>query len=339
MPNRDNKKFLPPSPNFRDSSRTGRTASFPTFSDPSNTLANGREYYIQFEYIHGDPDVKYVDFKAFVTDYSDNFSSNWNSEEVYGRNDPIYTFQGTTRSITLGWTVPAGSVFEAKQNLAKASKMMRFLYPSYSTEGNASTLTKPPLLRMRFTNLIKKDDIQGLLGKVNGFSFSPDLEAGWFETGVGELYPKVLAFSCEFDVIHENHLGWQNSTGLWEISSQTNESGQVIEPPGSEKDKTSWPYMPYGESADEYQVNPDGSPENVQRTETPIDDENTNNVAPEQTAKPSNNSKVNAQGTQKSNEAKRAEATDPTGRNSEPTRQETNRQEAAARNSALLNNR
>ena len=34
-----------------------------------------------------------VDFRAWVTEFSDQFTSNWNQESVYGRMDPLATFQ------------------------------------------------------------------------------------------------------------------------------------------------------------------------------------------------------------------------------------------------------
>ena len=221
-----------------------------SFSDPSDLYAQ-RGYIIEFEYFHADEAVKFVDFKAFITDFTDNYASNWNSEEVYGRADPIYTFQNTTRTINLSWDVPSSGIDEAAHNLAKASKMMRFLYPSYTQDGNASTLTKPPLLRMRFVNLIKKDDTTGLLGKVNGFTFAPDLEVGWWDghnknSKKNPLYPKLLRFSCEFSVIHEHHLGWHDCTGLWEVVCGKS-GAQNFDP-----QKAAWPYIPVGESANGY---------------------------------------------------------------------------------------
>ena len=46
-------------------------------------------------------------FPAFLTSYSEAFTSNWNTENVYGRQDPIGTFQGTTRVVSLGFDVVA----------------------------------------------------------------------------------------------------------------------------------------------------------------------------------------------------------------------------------------
>ena len=215
------------------------------FTDITDRYAN-QGYYIEFEYLHGDPSVNKVAFKSFITDYQDNFTSNWNTEEVYGRPDPIHTFQNTTRTINLSWYVPSADFIEAEANVAKASKLMRFLYPSYTQEGNTSTMTKPPLLRLKFTNLVKKNSTQGLLGKASGFSFTPDVDAGWWDGnpmdpdgGQGQLYPKLLKFTCEFSVIHEHHLGWHDCDGQWEVVC--GEDGIATLDP----DKKGWPYIPF----------------------------------------------------------------------------------------------
>ena len=112
-------------------------------------------------------------------------------------------------------------------------------------------MTKPPLLRLRFTNLVKKNATEGLLGKAAGFSFTPDIEAGWWDgnphdpTAHAQLYPKVLKFTCEFSVIHEHHLGWHDCDGKWEVVC--GEKGQ----PKFDENKMGWPYIPFGWSAGE----------------------------------------------------------------------------------------
>jgi hypothetical protein len=70
-------------------------------------------------------------FPAFLTDFSQTFQSNWSSEDVYGRNDPIATFQGTKRTISLGFDLPAGSAFDAINNLERCSNIIQMMYPGY----------------------------------------------------------------------------------------------------------------------------------------------------------------------------------------------------------------
>jgi len=328
MSNSEYKNPTPPKPLFKDFKSESGLA---TYSDPSNLLGSDRGYYIQFEYIHGNPEIRYVSFKAFLTGYTDSFSSNWNSEEVYGRGDPIYTFQGTKRSISIAWAVPASSVPEAKQNLARASKMMRFLYPSYTRDGDATTITKPPLLRMKFTNLIKRDSTQGLLGKLNGLEFAPDLDAGWFEEpGVSDLYPKLLTFNAQFDVIHEHHLGWHDCSGFWERTC-IRETGTDSPIP----DKMSWPYMPAGLSANVVHEIPDFNREIIVENESQ-DEQTDSEPQPEEAKTPSSDSPAAAQGVTKSEEQKKRENTDPTGRNRERRTNRKSRKERNARNRSNL---
>jgi hypothetical protein len=93
-----------------------------------------------------------VNFPAFLTDFSQTFDAKWNTEEVFGRMDPIATYQGTHRTMSLGFDVPAGSLEGAKNNLARCAELVKMVYPIYSNKG---ILSKPPLVRIRFANLIR----------------------------------------------------------------------------------------------------------------------------------------------------------------------------------------
>jgi hypothetical protein len=42
-----------------------------------------------------------IKLPAFVTEFTQNFDSNWTQEEVYGRVDPLAAFQGTKRTISI----------------------------------------------------------------------------------------------------------------------------------------------------------------------------------------------------------------------------------------------
>ena len=73
----------------------------------------------------------FLEFPAFLTDMSQTFTSTWNSENVFGRNDPIGIFQGTVRTVGLAFNVVAGNLEEAKLNTHKLGVFASFLYPSY----------------------------------------------------------------------------------------------------------------------------------------------------------------------------------------------------------------
>mgnify|MGYP003644512387 FL=1 len=205
--------------------------------DPTNSLLKDG-LVLRIQHI---PSGDSVVFKALVKSFSDSFQSDWSSESVYGRMDPIETFQGTRRTISLEWDVVSYDFNEAKENLEKTDKLTTFLYPSYGLEGDASSIKSSPLLRMKFVNLISQPYsrgdtgvvaggsaevpgvlVEGLVGRMDGFSYTPDFESGVFRgdgdgkslpSGNGsKVYPQTISLSCTYYVLHTHKLGWRRTT-------------------------------------------------------------------------------------------------------------------------------
>ena len=129
---------------------------------------------------------KTVKFKGWVTDFSDTFNSSWNEQTVYGRMDPLATFQNTSRTISMGFAVVSKNLSEAKTNLAQINRLIEFLYPVYNSgeRTNQNTLKAAPLLGLRWTNLVMNSDTgKELIGWIDGLDYSPDISAGSFLDG------------------------------------------------------------------------------------------------------------------------------------------------------------
>tara|TARA_R100001594_G_scaffold20382_1_gene39331 strand:+ start:345 stop:1151 length:807 start_codon:yes stop_codon:yes gene_type:complete len=197
---------------------------------------------IEFEYAQfGSENPWIVKFAAFVTQFQDNYSQKWNSTQVYGRPDSIETYGNTVRNISLGWDVPSDGPFEGYGNMIRVESLLRMLYPVYKgrpgTNNKIKTIQRPPLLRLKFANLIRTPSGKGLLGHVQGFTFAPDFSQGMYNTrdsrqfgpnimfavpdGVQKmgkdfvnkakevgLIPKVYKMQCQFTVLHEHDLGF-----------------------------------------------------------------------------------------------------------------------------------
>ena len=126
------------------------------YADGSDAYANEKKMYISFLHI---PSKKSIFFKAFITAYNETYTPKWQSEEVFGRADPIHSFKQTTRAINLTFVVPAASESEAYENLAKTQNLIQFLYPNYSSVGaSAQTISQGPLLRLKVMNLLQNMD-------------------------------------------------------------------------------------------------------------------------------------------------------------------------------------
>ena len=200
------------------------------FNSPVDYAAR-KQLYIEWYSFAAQSSVR---FDAWLTKFSDKYESDWASQQVYGRNDPIQTFKGTKRTIQLSWKLIADHLEQAIENQRKVSLLTAYLYPVYDEQG---FLVAPPLMRLRFMNwavdassitpnlagaapppgtgglLLEPDSIlakdSGLVGRSDGFSFEPVLENGVFDDIHGRIYPKELELSTTFHVFHTHRLGWQ----------------------------------------------------------------------------------------------------------------------------------
>jgi len=165
---------------------------------------------------------KSVWFPAFVTDYVDGFTSNWNTTEVYGKMDPIATFKNTVRTISLSFDVPSNDLITAAKNATSIDNIIEGLYPIYTSDlYGISTLSSPPLFRVKFANFIEnagfaqgssheydENNNSGLLCYFRNFDFKPDMAQGVLEVD-NRIYPKLIKVSLSLNVIHEHALGQQ----------------------------------------------------------------------------------------------------------------------------------
>ena len=179
-----------------------------------STYAQEKQYYFQFySVISG----MFVAFPALITQLEDKFSPNWTSEKVFGRQDPILTFQNTERTIDVAFDVPSDSIETAERNLTNLNRLISFLYPAYSTSGTSNTISASPLLRIKFANLIY-DHSKGVSGNspesglvcgINNFShsFKFDGSAGWVDK-VGSAIPAFFSISFSATILHTHDLGY-----------------------------------------------------------------------------------------------------------------------------------
>jgi len=178
-----------------------------------------------------------VSFDGWVTSFSDNYTSQWNEEMVYGRMDPLSTFQGTRRAISIAFDVVSDSKTACLANMMMVRELTQFLYPMYtgggphSGQNQQNVLKAGPLLAMRWTNLISSPNNEGqrLIGYINGgLNYAPDMNEGGFlageiepgasyeagaGTGIRNYYPKKFSLSLTFTVIHTHLMGWSAVEG------------------------------------------------------------------------------------------------------------------------------
>ena len=160
---------------------------------------------------------KSVTFTTFkLRSFSDKLSTNYSSEDVFGRMDPIMTYQGTGRNISMGFDIGSGGAQFMSKALAMVSRLMQFQYPVYENAANALSLSRPPLVKVKFGNYIRSGTGGSLLCAMKGMSYSPfdkydlaytpHLQAN--DEGETHIIPKRVSVDLELVVLHEETPAW-----------------------------------------------------------------------------------------------------------------------------------
>ena len=198
------------------------------FVDVTDAYANSGLELI-FEHV---PTETFINFKAYITAFNETFSSDWATETVFGRIDPIAMFKQTTRNVTLSFKVVAATPSEGFENLYRVDVLRSFLYPTYAGEG-AQTLSQSPLVRVKVMNMLTNGAqsntynqmfsggvmtaMQGALTVIKSMSVAHNLDntdVGSFHVGdpgasQAGVVPKMMEISLDFMVLHEANMGWQ----------------------------------------------------------------------------------------------------------------------------------
>lgn len=174
-----------------------------------------------------------LEIKVRVRRYEQNIKPNFSSVSVYGRMDPIFTYQNTIRTFRMDChTLPEET--DDVTSRQKISKLFKFMYPIYESETTGTglsevttnTLKGPPILKMKAPKILTRADE----GDGDSFEviFIPevfDLTSGLadegtvqYVTGPDEL--KFLApangygFTIGGTILHKTDApGWTNENG------------------------------------------------------------------------------------------------------------------------------
>ena len=147
-----------------------------------------------------------------LSKFSDKLDTKYQTEEAFGRMDPITTYQGTTRNISMSFDIGSHTVKDMIEEMDNVAQLMKFQYPVYENVDSATTLRSPPLLRVKFANYIQKEDGTGLLCAMKGMSYDPvdnyaiDKSPRIYE---GRIIPIRISVNLDLTVLHEEAPGWQ----------------------------------------------------------------------------------------------------------------------------------
>ena len=112
-----------------------------------------------------------ISFHAFLSTLSDSINPSFTETTGYGRLDPVQTYNTTTRSVTVGFTLIATSKEDFDMMYYKINKLVTLLYPQWTqgtkltTSGEGDSFVMPfsqvigasPIVRLRVGDIIKSN--------------------------------------------------------------------------------------------------------------------------------------------------------------------------------------
>jgi len=160
-------------------------------------LGTDAEDIIPFEFntfYPGNTDGKYLAFRAFLTDFSDNYSGDWAGTKYVGRGEELYNYQGFKRDISFGFKVAAFSKADMQPLYDKLNLLVGSTAPTYRN-GNfmMGTLTKVTI----------GDYLVQTSGFISSVGLSWDSNIPWEMETEGERLPHALDVSISFTPIHD----------------------------------------------------------------------------------------------------------------------------------------
>ena len=121
----------------------------------------------------------YINFRAFINEFSDKYSADWGEVQYIGRGDKFYNYKGFNRSVSMGWTVYAQSKAELIPMYKKLNFLASSLAPDYSSGSG------PGYMRGNLARLTVGGYLYNTLGIIKSISYTVPQESTW-EIGIDE---------------------------------------------------------------------------------------------------------------------------------------------------------
>jgi hypothetical protein len=119
----------------------------------------------------------FMHFRAFIDNFSDSYNATWNPINYLGRGESFYTYNGFTRTISLGWTVAAQSKEELMPMYRKLNYLASNLTPDYTGKGYMTG----NLVQLTIGGYLYEQ-----VGFINSLTYDVPAESPW-EIGINDV--------------------------------------------------------------------------------------------------------------------------------------------------------
>jgi len=188
----------------------------------TNGFAETNKLYLDIHHVNSGRNVT---FKAFLTNYSEEFNTSYDEQFFVMNQQPVRKLKSTIRTINISWVLPAYDIIEADRNLGKISLLSNMLYPEQVRGAGVGGGFYPkvggsPIFKLRLVNWVRDASPSsvdsysiasnsGMLGYIDGFNYSFVMEEGFFLVK-GKALPKNIEASFSYLPVNEKSPAWIN---------------------------------------------------------------------------------------------------------------------------------
>jgi hypothetical protein len=112
----------------------------------------------------------FINFRAYIDDFSDSFNGEWDSYKYMGRAEHFYRYKGFTREMSISFMVPVLSRADMITTYQKLNALTWLTTPDYSDAG---------IMRGNLAYFTMGDYLRKSIVVVKSLTYTPIMEMGW----------------------------------------------------------------------------------------------------------------------------------------------------------------
>ena len=147
-------------------------------------------------------DNKYIIFRGYLENITEDLNPSWNSHNYVGRSEAVYTYSNTERNINFTFKTFAHSQGELHMIYEKINTLTSMVYPRYKSDKGLSgkNRMRPPYTSLRIGELFGNDN-HNMTGFIKSINYSWPQESPW-EVERGKRVPKLCNVTIGYQVVH-----------------------------------------------------------------------------------------------------------------------------------------
>lgn len=114
----------------------------------------------------------FLHFRAFLDNFNDNFSGNWNSFNYIGRGETMYSYQSFNRQVNISFKTAVASKLELAPVYQKLTYLASTTAPSYSQKSKDKEYSSGGIMRGTIVRMSLGDYIYDTPGIINSVSYN-----------------------------------------------------------------------------------------------------------------------------------------------------------------------